>query len=272
MAAPLSRRFPCVSLRQRERRARAPQRAAQRGRPAGALAAPSRLLRRSSPQFVASRPPARRTHASALRLSGAMADHAGRGAEEEEEEGDDEAVPQRRSAKQRPRRSAGDPGSCQVVDCGSGLEGAPPYNKRYRICNDHYRASCTVVDGVPSRFCQVRGLLALSPRGPTPPAPLGSRSGAHVAAAVGRPKRQRAAGPRAGGAVLGAPEGLRAARRHAQPGAARLWRDAPARAARRSRRDRGLAGAEGATWGPHARLSRWDFPQPRRATALASPL
>ena len=88
------------------------------------------------------------------RVSDAAAAEPDERGEEEEEEAE---LPQRRAAtKQRPRRSAGDPGCCQVVECGVGLEGAPPYNRRYRICNDHYRASCTTVDGIPSRFCQVR--------------------------------------------------------------------------------------------------------------------
>jgi hypothetical protein len=58
--------------------------------------------------------------------------------------------------KQRPRRAAGDPGCCQVAGCGVCLEGAAPYHKRYRICNAHFRASCTVLDGVQCRFCQAR--------------------------------------------------------------------------------------------------------------------
>ena len=118
---------------------------------------------------------------------------AGRSGEEEAAE-EQQAAQQRRAApKQRPRRSAGDPGVCQVVECGVGLQGAPPYNRRYRICGEHYRAPCTVVDGVPSRFCQARSQRAAQ----GPPAALGCcpalQHATRSRCPTGRPRRGAAA-------------------------------------------------------------------------------
>ncbi|GFR48875.1 hypothetical protein Agub_g10718 [Astrephomene gubernaculifera] len=43
---------------------------------------------------------------------------------------------------------------CKVEGCNANLENAPKTHQRFRLCNEHIKAPCILVDGVRSRFCQ----------------------------------------------------------------------------------------------------------------------
>jgi hypothetical protein len=56
---------------------------------------------------------------------------------------DPRAVASRRAAK-----------TCLVAGCAVSLKDCPAYHVRYRLCDEHLRASAVDIDGVASRFCQ----------------------------------------------------------------------------------------------------------------------